>query len=102
MTKEQLTNWLNGLRSGNFKQLRDGFYNQDTEEYCCLAVYSKCNNNLKYGILKFPNPKDFGKTEADSPMLSKFINMNDAAKLNFNEIADFAEAYYKDKLDDAQ
>jgi len=40
ITETEKAQWLEALRSGNFKQGHSQLYNKETERYCCLGVLS--------------------------------------------------------------
>lgn len=93
------TDWINALRSGEYKQGKSCLYSQRNDSYCCLGVAEKiCGNNLE-NIKGYGYPSQVAGSKV--PLLLKVIGqretladivsrMNDAQN-DFNKIADWLE-----------
>ena len=91
LTKEEANQWVDALKSGDYKQGYFEFHDYKDDSYCCLGVL--CN------VLKFKSESSTmistrGKQGSwDYPLLSeedqnKFIHMNDSKSKSFPEIAE--------------
>ena len=111
ITKQQVIDWVDELRSGNYEQgegkLRDS---SDTRAcFCCLGVLAESRNELNFdecfnphgmpgnripqgGYLRVLTRQDYSQEYYYLPqeLQRKLANMNDS-KLMFREIADFLE-----------
>ena len=105
--------WLKALRSGKYKQTRQGsLYNEKTDAYCCLGVLQHCisgpdgvesycypsddwyYSNIDVSLADI-SPKSLGinaKKEHNS-VQDVLASLNDNAKYNFSKIADWIEKY---------
>lgn len=111
MQTELKKNWIEALRSGEFKQVKNTLTNG--EAYCCLGVLCKIGGASKLGeiynedegrfnqldcfelnktiaIVDLPEEylKEFGLTDNQQ---STLIIMNDTDNKTFSEIADYIE-----------
>lgn len=92
--------WVKALRSGEYKQGKNGLYNSDGS-YCCLGVACKIvgNSNEELGLIGYIEPeliKDYKKVpsilEREEELASKLAKMNDTGK-SFNQIAAYIDRY---------
>lgn len=84
ITKEEKTNWITALRSGDYKQCVGVGYSAETNSYCCLGVLAKIVGEdaaLEWSIIL----SDRGDTNI-------LYDKNDREQLSFVEIADYIEA----------
>jgi len=82
--------WIAALRSGVYKQLRNGLMNADS--HCCLAVYLVEAHKMNASDSKVhPSISDVHKLHPEIT-IAKMIRMNDVEKKSFNEIADYLES----------
>lgn len=111
MNPEMKTEWIERLRSGNYKQGRSMLNAED--QFCCLGVL--CEIALDYGLVtkeeivslsryKYISTRNSTDTEESTlPRVvagianitreaeNDLIDLNDVEQKNFNEIADWIE-----------
>lgn len=107
INRRQLEIWINALRSGEFKQGYNQLQKGDT--YCCLGVACKVlipehkleidEDGDMYGIMPgiqsyCPKWLDEIAEDFTNKTGRELPNLNDAAGLTFDEIADLLEAVY--------
>ena len=107
MSIQDKSDWINALKSGEYKQGK-GVLNRNNKEFCCLGVLCELQKDVEY----IKKQKDIGNnpiyiydgnaTALPDKLLEKFqivdtamlintlVSMNDGAS-TFNEIADFIE-----------
>ena len=114
MDSELKKNWIEALRSGEYKQgtgrLRGYSLNDNTEVFCCLGVLCEISNDfvrtsdgymcggfyLKTALTDVQSEK-FGldRTVLQDgeriKLISKLINLNDDEEWNFEQIARYLE-----------
>ncbi len=101
MNKELITEWIEALRSGNYKQ-GFGQLKNNKDEYCCLGVACEL---FKAKIGGSWNPSfdgtKFSCTTGMTPLVGishmqqlDLVDMNDLSRLSFDKIADYIEKEY--------
>lgn len=118
LTREQCINWINALRSGEYKQGKDDLYSQLTDRYCCLGVLAKINNlPTDFSLLTFEDHHTINlclsseefTTAGELPRMGIEIPnnpcmslsaLNDAGGYSFSDIADLLESQYLPHLTD--
>ena len=113
MTPEQKQIALTALRSGNYRQYREGVVNKNRTAFCCIGVMAVAMGHNRFldtetaakecGVgdetsiplskaAKKYLKKNGIKLEDCSPyLMGTLIHLNDTAKWDFNRIADFLE-----------
>lgn len=91
MTPEQKQIALTALRSGNYRQYREGVVNKNRTAFCCIGVMAVAMGHNRF-LDTETAAKECGVGDETSIPLSKaLIHLNDTAKWDFNRIADFLE-----------
>ena len=91
--------WLNALRSGDYKQGCEGLlYDSSDGTYCCLGVAKECfsfkENDNAHLVDSY---KELALRDCGGQLSKPFDNftyltdMNDSGRYSFNDIADFIE-----------
>lgn len=92
--------WIAALRSGEYIQTKDVFYNKRTDSYCCLGVAAVLCDMSKDDIVNVGEPEDLPIEFEEMPVVPVFSNrkvfgqlikMNDYEDKTFPEIADWIE-----------
>lgn len=99
MRKPEITKWIEGLRSGKYKQARNTICDSE-QNLCCLGVLAVANDVTK--LEDTPNVhmlKDYRYAWSilGYETCTKFQLYNDTDKLNFKQIADKAEEIFPDE-----
>lgn len=114
MKKKDAMEWVEALRSGNYKQGRYLLHNTVDNTYCCLGVladikklcpsnpYSLCNTDKKPIFLKtsdgrlFTNDPDYKSVDLAILNDAGYNENPGTNPLNFDEITDIIQICYKD------
>jgi hypothetical protein len=97
LDKEIKTMWLEGLRSGMYKQGRMFLNNTKNDTYCCLGVLADvcevldeggCIENGFRGSLPPKMLEIIGLSQSD---MHHLMDLNDEENSSFEEIADYIE-----------
>ena len=95
--------WVEGLRSGQYKQAVGELYQEASDSYCCLGVACIVAGHTKDELahnLKVPCQLSYPRTPAllhahylkePNSIVCRLIDMNDNGRKSFNEIADYIE-----------
>ena len=97
MTKAEAREWVEALRSGKYRQghgvLKDSV-GDNNFEYCCLGVecevHPEQNKAVSVGGFLASDHNTYYRLA--SPVQTQLVNLNDATRLSFSEIADYIEA----------
>ena len=94
MDKKLKAKWVKALRSGEFKQARQRYFDNDTNGYCCIGVLV-CLRTKKSGIdISSGNSiLDSERAIGNAAAVDKLISMNDFKKRSFKQIASWIEKY---------
>jgi hypothetical protein len=77
--------WIDALRSGEYKQVRGTFFDSRSNVYCCLGV----ERVVAVGEWDDRTPSNAG--DMSSELENACIYLNDVQRRNFNYIADWIE-----------
>lgn len=105
--REDITKWVEALRSGEYKQCKGTLHNASTGGFCCLGVYAAVSGLSTPDYMAVSQDEDGyldseGPTETyesirerlDGVVIDCGITMNDAGG-SFTTIADMIEEYYR-------
>ncbi len=95
MTPADKAQWINALRSGDYKQGVGALFQRSSNQYCCLGVLGDLHD-LVDGKGRLRNPKDHNycflpRALLDGVAQSYLVDMNDQEGKSFAEIADWIE-----------
>lgn len=118
LSRNQCIEWINALRSGEYKQGRRWLYTPATDSYCCLGVLAKINNlptntpsltpsfhrpiNLSTYLGEFTETGNLKMMNIDfkDTFYTSLTSLNDSEKYSFSDIADLLESQYLPQLTD--
>lgn len=87
--------WVAALRSGKYTQVFYSYFGSNDSEGCALGVLAR-EAGINMEQIEFIHPghlahQPFALIGGTYLMAEKIMALNDANKLNFNELADFIE-----------